>query len=174
VPEEAIMVAMRWLRICLVSFVSVLALAACIPANASGATVLIVSPGSIRAGFQIEVNATCSDMLNPAYVTSPAFGSITLEPDHGLLMADVTVPSDTPSGTYTVSLNCASGGHSSAKLTVLDGSHPNPHHGPETGGGEMGSTTGAHLALLGGLGTLLAGAGIVLVAELRRRASVRS
>jgi hypothetical protein len=167
------MVAMRWLRIFLASAVSVLALTACIPANASGATLLVVSPGSIRAGFQIEVNATCSDMLNPAYVTSRAFGSITLEPDHGLLQADVTVPSDTASGTYTVNLDCASGGHSSAKLTVLDGTHPNPHHGPDTGGGEMGSMTGAHMALLGGLGTLLAGMAIVLVAGLRRRAGIR-
>jgi hypothetical protein len=172
--EEAVMVAMRWLRICLASFICVLGLAACVPANASGATLLIVSPGSIRAGFQIDVRATCSDMLNPAYVSSRVFGSLTLEPDHGLLMAEVTVPTDTETGTYTVSLRCASGGTSSATLTVLNGTHPNPHHGPETGGGEMGSMTSAHLALFGGIGTIVAGAGIALVAALRRRATVRS
>jgi hypothetical protein len=166
------MVGMRWLRIWVASFICVLGLAACAAANASGATVLVVSPGSIRAGFQIEVRATCADMLNPAYVSSRAFGSITLEPDHGFLMTAVTVPSSTESGTYTVSLNCASGGRSTASLTVLNGTKPNPHHGPETGGGEMGSMSGARLVLLGGLGTILAGVGIALV-SFRRRATSR-
>jgi len=168
------MVAMRWIRTCFAAIASVLLLSACIPANASGATVLIVSPGSIRAGFQVSVSATCADNLNPGFVTSSAFGSITLEPDHGLLMADVTIPSNTDSGTYNVNLSCASGGHSSAKLTVLNGAHPNGNRGPETGGGEMAASSGAHLALLGGLGTILAGAGIWLTLLLRRRTTVRS
>jgi len=170
------MVAMRWMRICLASFAAVLALAACVPANASGATVLIVSPGSIHAGYQIELRATCADNLNPGYVSSAAFGSVTLEPDHGLLMDNVTIPKDTASGTYSVSLRCASGGHSSATLTVLNGSrpNPNPHHGPDTGGGEMGSMSGAHWALYGGAGALLAGLGLVIMTGMRRRAAVRN
>jgi hypothetical protein len=73
-----------------------------------------------------------------------------------------------------VSLSCASGGRSSATLTVLNGAHPNANRGPETGGGEMGSMSGARLALFGGVGTILAGAGIMLVAGLRRRATARS
>jgi hypothetical protein len=168
---EAIMV-MRWVRICFATVVSVLALAACAPANASGATLLIVSPSSIRAGFQIEVRATCLDNLNSAYVTSRAFDSLTLVPDHGLLAADVTIPADRASGSYTVSLSCASGGRSTARLTVLNGAYPNPNHGPDTGGGEMGSMSGAHLVLAGGLGTLVTGLGIWLVMALRRRAPV--
>jgi len=122
----------RRLRICFASVVSVLALAACVPANASGVNVLVLSPGSIRAGFQIEVRATCLDNLNTATVSSGVFGRLTLIPDHGLLMTEVTIPSDTVSGTYTVSLSCASGGRSSSQLTVLNGSRPNPHHGPDT------------------------------------------
>jgi hypothetical protein len=168
---EAIMV-MRRVRICVASIVSVLALAACVPANASGVNVLVLSPSSIRAGFQIEVRATCLDNLNTATVTSRVFGRLTLVPTDGVLMTAVTIPADTVTGTYTVSLSCASGGRSSAQLTVLDGSHPNPHHGPDTGGGEMGSTTAAHLALMGGLGTLVAGIGIWLMTALRRRTSV--
>src|ERR1700709_2209850 len=121
----------RRLRICFASIVSVLALAACVPANASGITVLSLSPSSIRAGFQIEINATCLDNLNTATVSSRAFGRLTLVPDHGLLMTEVTIPSDTVPGPYSVNLSCASGGHSSAELTVLNGSHPNPHHGPD-------------------------------------------
>jgi hypothetical protein len=170
---EAIMM-MRRLRIGFASIVSLLALAACVPANASGTSVLILSPSSIRAGFQIEVNATCVDNLNSAVVTSRAFGSITLQPDHGLLMAEVTIPANTVSGTYTVNLACASGGRSTSQLTVLNGAHPNPHHGPDTGGGEMGSMTAAHLALAGGLGTIVVGIGIWIAMALRRRAPARS
>lgn len=165
---------MRWLRICFASVVSLLALAACIPANASGASVLILSPSSIRAGFQIEVQATCVDNLNSAVVSSRVFGSITLLPDHGLLMAEVTIPSNTVSGTYTVSLVCASGGRSSSQLTVLNGAHPNPHHGPDTGGGQMGSMSAAHLALAGGIGAIVAGLGIWLLVAFRRSTPVRS
>ncbi len=169
----------RRLRIGFASVVSLLALAACVPANASGTSVLVLSPSSIRAGFQIEVDATCVDNLNSATVTSTVFGKLTLTPNHGLLMADVTIPLDTVSGTYTVFLSCASGGNSSAKLTVLNGARPNPNpnpnqnHGPDTGGGEMGSTSPAHLALFGGLGTIVAGLGIWLVMALRRRSSIR-
>lgn len=167
------MVSMRWVRICLVSFVAVLGLSACVAANASGASVLIVSPASIRPGFAIELRATCADNVNPAFVSSRAFGSVTLRPNHGVLMATVIVPSDTAAGTYNVSLSCASGGRSSATLTVLGRNQPNPRHGPATGGGEMSSMTGAHVALAGGLGTLLAGVGIVIMTGLRRRAAVR-
>jgi hypothetical protein len=167
--EEVIV--MGRLRICLAAIVSILALAACVPANASGTTVLVLNPSSIRAGFQVQIEATCLDNLNSATVSSVVFGTITLLPNHGVLATAVTIPADTVSGTFTVSLSCASGGRSSAKLTVLNGKHPNPHHGPNTGGGEMGSTAPAHLALLGGLGTLVVGLGIWLITALRRRTS---
>jgi len=166
------MVAMRWMRISLAAFGIIFALSACAPANASGATLLIVSPGSIHAGYQVELRATCADNVNPGYVSSAAFGSVTLEPDHGILMDTVTVPSHMTSGTYNVYLRCASGGSSTAKLTVLNGAKPNPHHGPETGGGEMGSMTSAHLALVGGVGTLASGVGIMILMAVRRRSAV--
>jgi hypothetical protein len=173
------MVSMRWVRISAVSIVSLLwltALAACAPASASGATLLIVTPSSIQAGFAIEVRATCGENVNPGFVSSRAFGSITLVPNHNVLADNVTVPRSTASGTYAVDLRCASGGRSSSQLTVFDGRHPNPnpHHGPATGGGEMSSRSGARLALLGGLGAILAGAGVMFLAYWRRRAPVRS
>jgi hypothetical protein len=162
--------ARRWAYIGVASVLCALLLSACGAAGTSGGTVLVVSPGSIRAGYQVSVRATCHDNLNPAHVTSDAFGPVTLEPDHGLLMTDVMVPAGTPSGTYTAKLSCASGGRSSTTLTVLDGTHPAAFHGPDTGGGQMASTGPARLALLAGLGLVLVGLGLALVTMVRRRA----
>src|SRR5262249_53932920 len=63
-------------------------LAACVPfaaSPASAATILVVSPNSIRAGFSVMLRATCGDNVNPAFVSSAAFGSLTLVPSHGEL-----------------------------------------------------------------------------------------
>ena len=146
-------------------------LAACGPLSmtpANAATILFLNPSSIRAGFQIEIRATCGDNANPAFVHSPAFGSVTLVPNHGILAENVTIPRNTRGGTYNVSLDCASGQHSTAKLAVI-GSGFNPTHGPHTGGGEMASTLGAKIGLYGGGIAMLAGLGIWAVSGLRRR-----
>jgi hypothetical protein len=168
------MVGPRWIRICLALAATTLLATGCAAANGSALTVLTLNPNSINAGFQIEIRATCGDNLNPAFVSSRAFGSITLLADHGILTDVVTIPKTTAAGTYTVSLQCASGQRSSAELTVLNGhGKPNVHHGPDTGGGEMAASTGAKLALGGGLLAIVAGVGLWLVSMSRRRASMR-
>jgi hypothetical protein len=164
---------MRWLRIFLASGATALFATACIPASANAATLLIVNPSSIRAGFTVEVRATCGDNVNPAFVHSRAFGSVTLVPANGVLRADVTVPKSTKSGTYTVDLSCASGQLSSAKLTVLDGGKPNNSRGPHTGGGEMAASLTGKVTLYGGLGVLVLGLGSWLLLGVRRRHAVR-
>lgn len=165
---------LRWFRICLALVATGLLAAGCAAAHGSGLTILTLSPNSIQAGFQIEIRATCGENLNPAFVSSRAFGSITLVADHDVLMDVVTIPSNTAAGTYTVSLQCASGQRSSATLTVLNGhAKPNGHHGPDTGGGQMAASSGATLALTGGLLAILAGIGLWLVSLSRRRASMR-
>lgn len=146
-------------------------LAAC-ATPASAATILILNPNSIRAGFQIEIRATCGDNANPAFVHSGAFGSVTLVPNHGILRQNVTIPRGTRAGTYNVSLDCASGQHSTSTLTVIGGGF-NPTHGPHTGSGDMASTAGARVALTGGLAALVAGIGIWVTAGIRRRRPVR-
>lgn len=165
------MPAVTWLRLCLASIAAVL-FSACVALPASAATILLVNPSSIRAGFQVEIRATCGDNANPAFVRSSAFGSVTLVPSHGILEENVTIPGNTRSGTYRVSLSCASGQSSSANLTVI-GSRVNPTHGPHTGGGEMAASTGGRLTLLGGLGALVAGVGIWVLSAIRRRSPVR-
>lgn len=155
---------------------ALLALAACVPIdNGSGAATIIVTPASIRAGFAVEVSATCSDNANPAHVTSNAFGSLTLSPQHGLLDHQVTVPASTAPGTYDVRLECASGARSSATLTVLGtgtaAKQRNTHLGPATGGGEMAGNTAGNV-LVGGL--VAAGAGaLILIIALRRRPAMK-
>src|ERR1051326_3240746 len=62
------------------------------PANA--ATILFLNPSSIRAGFTIEIRATCGDNANPAFVHSAAFGSVTLVPHLGVLAENVTIRSE--------------------------------------------------------------------------------
>ena len=163
-----------WPRLALAAVAAIL-LASCAPLAvlpASAVTVLLVSPNSIRAGFAVTVRATCGDNVNPAFVSSGAFGSVTLVPSHGLLSSSVVIPPSTRPGTYSVRLSCASGQTSSAALTVLGGVGPNPHVGPRTGGGEMASTAGAGLALFGGLGAIAAGLGIWVLSLFRRRAAV--
>jgi hypothetical protein len=153
-----------------VVMLAVAALAGCGATAANAATILFLNPSSIRAGFQIEIRATCGDNTNPAFVHSAAFGSVTLVPNHGILRENVTIPRSTRAGTYNVNLDCASGQHSTAKLAVIGGGF-NPTHGPHTGGGEMASTTGAKIGLYGGALALLAGLGIWLAAGRRRRAA---
>jgi hypothetical protein len=41
---------------------------------------LRVTPSTIQAGFQIEIKAFCGDTVNPATVSSEAFGVVTITP----------------------------------------------------------------------------------------------
>jgi hypothetical protein len=144
------------------------------PAQAAqGGVYVQVNPNTIQAGFQVGINASCGEDLNPATVTSRAFGEITLNPYPGsrLLSGSATVPSDTEAGEYRVDLECANGATASAELFVLGMAMPT--RGPSTGGGgtaAAGPTDPDRLvpALLGGASAvaLAAGLGLLLV---RRR-----
>lgn len=160
-----------------------MALAGCAGvASVSSSQILDVVPGSIHAGFSIEIRATCGDNVNPAFVHSGAFGPVTLVPDHGLLATDVTIPPDTAAGAYPVTLTCASGQQSTVNLTVANrarpgrdpaartgaGARPNPSVGPATGGG--GTSAGAGVRqLVGGAVMVVIGAIIWIVAVVWRR-----
>lgn len=163
-----------WHRLALAATAAAL-LTACGPfaaSPASAATILIVSPNTIRPGFSVTLRATCGDNVNPAFVSSGAFGSATIVPSHGILSRSVTIPPSTRAGTYSVRLSCASGQTSSATLTVIGSGRPHPHVGPHTGGGEMAASTGARLALFGGLGAIVAGLGFWGMSLFRRRTAV--
>ncbi len=127
--------------------------AACTDALANSAGVWItVSPATVDAGSQVSIKADCGDDLNPATVKSTAFGEVTLQPTAqpagDVLMAQVTVPPDTPKATYDVRLTCSTGSKASTTLTVLNTvtvtPRPTTHAtlGPNTGGGFLANGSG--------------------------------
>jgi hypothetical protein len=151
--------------------------AAVLPATpASAATILLITPSTIEAGFAVTVSATCGDNVNPAVVTSKVFGTVTLVPDNGKLHTSITVPATTAPGTYNVSLSCASGQTTTSKFSVVDHLTPprtvNPHLGPATGGGGMAASGGARIAIFGGLGAVALGIGVWIVSAVRRRPTI--
>jgi hypothetical protein len=148
--------------------------AAALPASpASAATILLITPGTIEAGFAVTLSATCGDNVNPAIVTSEVFGTVTLVPDKGKLHTSITVPLTTKAGTYSVNLSCASGQTATSKFSVIRPTTPphtvNPTVGPATGGGEMAASAGARIALFGGLGAVALGIVVWIVSAVRRR-----
>jgi hypothetical protein len=168
---------MRWQKsvrsAAITALATIVAFVVFAPTPANAAAILVVIPHSITAGFQVQVSATCGDNLNPAFVDSRAFGSVTLVPDRGVLRESVTVPATTRSGTYAVNLTCANGEKASNKLTVIGGgAPPNTNQGPHTGGGEMAAELGGKLTLYGGLAAITVGLGLWLVRGVRRRNSV--
>ena len=122
----------------------------------------------------VNLVATCGNNVNSAVVTSRAFGTVTLVPDHGRLKTSVTVPAGIRAGTYSVGLTCASGQVATSNLTVRHGtsSTPNPFVGPATGGGEMSASAGARLAVFGGIGAIVLGIGVWVVSAARRRSTL--
>lgn len=161
---------MRWLRAIIAATGALWLLSSC----GTASTVLYVNPGSIRAGDDVELRATCGDNVNSAHVSSKAFGSVTLVPNHGILSDSVHIPPGTKSGQYAVNLACASGQRSTAQLAVIDGSAPDHGNGPHTGGGEMAQSASGRVALAGGLGAIGIGILLWLMAGLRRRSPSRS
>lgn len=147
--------------------------AAVAPATpASAATILLVTPNTIEAGFAVTLSATCGDNVNPAIVTSKVFGTVTLVPQKGKLHTSITVPLTTAPGTYSVNLSCASGQTAASKFSVIRPTSPphtvNPNLGPATGGGEMAASSGARIAIFGGLGAVVLGIVVWIVSALRR------
>jgi hypothetical protein len=128
--------------------------AACTKAAANSAGVWVtVSPATVDAGSQVSIKANCGDNLNPATVKSTAFGEVTLQPaapPADVLIAQVTVPPDTPKATYDVRLSCSTGSNASTTLTVLNSVTVTPRAtytghatlGPNTGGGFLAHGSG--------------------------------
>nr|MDT0657273.1 hypothetical protein [Micromonospora sp. DSM 115978] len=137
------------------------------PARAAD-TYVQVNPSTVRAGHLVGIKASCTENNAPATVESPAFGTITVQPQNGLLTAAALVPEGTRAGSYRVRLHCPDGKSASTMLNVVAAGKPS--HGPATGfGGTAGGDGTGGLLLYGGLATLLAGA-VLGVVTLRRRA----
>jgi hypothetical protein len=154
--------------------------AACTEAAATSAGVWItVSPATVDAGSQVSIKANCNDDLNPATVKSTAFGEVTLQPSDNVLMAQVTVPPDTPKATYNVRLDCSTGSRASTTLTVLNTPSVTPRAasatlGPHTGGGFLANSSGpadrTPFVWLGvGLTSLIAAAAMTIYTRRRFR-----
>ncbi len=128
-----------------------------------------VTPSTIEAGFMIGIKASCTANSTAATVESPAFGSVTAQPQAGFLTATALVPENTRADTFRVRLSCPSGRSASTQLIVIAASRPGP--GPATGfGGSADDQDPADLLVLGGIATTVAGAVLGLYA-LRRRAA---
>jgi hypothetical protein len=153
-------------------------------APAMASTILLITPMSIEAGFSVTVSAVCDDNVDPAEVSSRAFGSVTLQPAAGKLKTTVIIPSTTAAGTYAVRLVCADGQVANSSLDVTNGGAtapaisaetvtPNTHVGPATGGGEMAASSGARLAAYGGVGAVAIGVVLWITAVRLRRSGRR-
>lgn len=130
---------MRFVRVLITVAMLVLA-AGCADAAANSAGVWVrVSPTTVSAGYHTQIQASCGESANSATVSSPAFGSVTLQPVAGVLSAKVMIPANTPKGTYDVRLACPTGSQATTTLTVLGttlhGETPPVVPGPGTGGG---------------------------------------
>ncbi|MEN3611035.1 hypothetical protein [Plantactinospora sp. ZYX-F-223] len=145
-----------------------LALLLAVPAPARAADVFVqVNPSTVEAGFMVGIKASCRTNTQPATVESPAFGSVTVQPQAGFLTAVATVPETTRADTYRVRLSCPDGGTASTRLMVVGATRP--QKGPATGfGGSAGDDPGG-LLVAGGLASTVLGAVLGLVA-IRRRA----
>jgi len=143
---------------------SVAILAAPDPARADG-EFLRVTPSTIQAGFQVEIEGFCGDNVNPATVRSDAFGVVTItptpdqrNPNRFLHRGTATIPTDKAPKAYAVTMTCPS---QQAAVTTLHVVNFNvPAHGPRTGGGALASNT------LPTNGFILTGAGAMVVGSL--------
>ncbi|MFY1693611.1 hypothetical protein [Plantactinospora sp. WMMB782] len=145
-----------------------LALLLAAPAPARAADVFVqVNPSTVEAGFMVGIKASCRTNTQPATVESPAFGSVTVQPQAGFLTAVAAVPESARADTYRVRLSCPDGGSASTRLMVVGPTRP--QRGPATGfGGTAGDDPG-RLLVTGGLASTVLGAVLGLVA-IRRRA----
>ncbi|GAA4706443.1 hypothetical protein Prum_055890 [Phytohabitans rumicis] len=139
-------------------------LAAPVPAYADGAWVE-VNPSSIQAGYRVGIRGSCQENLNDAIAKSDAFGEVKMAPEHGFVVAAVTVPAKTRPGDYKVNLSCKNGSSATTTMYVLGMDHPSK--GPATGGGGTARDATTPLAVTGaGVAAVVAGLGLLV---LRRR-----
>lgn len=143
-------------------------LLAAAPARA-GDVFVQVNPSTVEAGFLVGIKASCPDNTMPATVESPAFGTVTVQPQKGELTAAAMVPPETRPGDYRVRLNCPDSRTAATMLSVVNPKRPT--RGPATGFG--GAAGGDHTGgLLVGGGLAVTALGTVLGAlALRRRAA---
>lgn len=140
------------------------------PARADG-EYLRVTPSTIQAGYQVEIEGYCGDNVNPATVKSDAFGVVTITPRQDangkfVHRGTATVPGNTAPKAYPVTMTCPSQQAATTTLHVVN--YNVPSKGPKTGGGGTASNSplgGNGLTVLGA-GAVIAGAGLFL---LRRR-----
>jgi hypothetical protein len=150
--------------------------AACSPASANSEGVWIkVSPTTVHAGNQTQIQASCGGTVSAATVASSAFGTVTLQPVAGVLGATVTIPANTPRGTHDVRLACPGGARATTTLNVLNtAAVPGQRMpGPDTGGGFLAQgqepTDRAPFVWLGlGLACLIAAGVVALRTRLPR------
>ncbi len=151
--------------------------------NRAGEWIEVV-PSTVSAGSLVQIRAKCEDNTTPATVTSKAFGTVTIQPQYGVLFKEVQIPPRTAEGANNVALRCRSGAQATTTLWVVAKSPDRPTTGPHTGGGFLANHGGANhggdgidrLAgpvgwLAGGAITLMAAAvtGVVSVRRRRRR-----
>jgi hypothetical protein len=141
-------------------------LLAAAPAQA-GDIYVQLSPSTVEAGYLVGIRASCSENTEPATVESAAFGTVTAQPQDGLLTAAALVPEGTDAGTFRVKLNCPDGRNGSTMLNVVAAGRPK--RGPATGFGGSAGPDGADLLLGGGIAVTLLGA-VLAMFTLRRRA----
>lgn len=139
------------------------------PARA-GDVFVQVNPSTVEAGFLVGIKASCTDNTLPATVESPAFGTVTVQPQGGQLTAAAMVPAQTRAGSYRVRLDCPDGRNATTNLNVVTAKHPT--RGPATGfGGGAGGDDLGGLLVGGGLAITALGA-VLGVLAVRRRAAL--
>jgi hypothetical protein len=147
-------------------------LAAPVPAFADG-EYLRITPSTIQAGFQVEIEAYCGDNVNPATVTSDAFGVVTITPQTNTTngktthRGTATIPTDKKAQAYRVRLTCPSQQTATTTLNVVN--YNLPSTGPKTGGGALAAASKQTTSMLIGAGATAAGAGALLLFVARRR-----
>jgi hypothetical protein len=136
------------------------------PAARAASIYLEINPSTVPAGDEVGLRGSCDDNLKAASVNSALFGSVTVNPQYGLLTATVRVPSATKPGDYRVDLNCPDKKTATAMLHVV--AKVEPARGPATGGG--GTAPERYAPMLIGTGLAIFGAGLALgLVTLRRR-----
>lgn len=143
--------------------------AASTPAGAQGREVFVqVTPSTVQAGEQVEIQASCDGNNEAATVRSDAFGRTTVSPNNGMLTGVATIPDRTAPNTFNVVLTCPNRATANTTLTVVNMSKAT--RGPATGAGGTAGGTVSPLVLTGGLGAVAVGAGLALVVRARRGA----
>lgn len=144
---------MRPARVLLGTFLLVMAAGCAELREASQAQPWVeVSPSTAAAGARVAVRGNCVKNDEAATVRSPAFGTVTVTPEHNFLEGETTIPPTTRAGKYEVKLICPDGKEARTELTVMGPTttptstrtrgENQPTEGPDTGGGYLGNGSG--------------------------------